>query len=195
VFLPGSGASPDFWRPLGDRLPALWIKTYLGWPGLGDQLASPDVHGWDDLTAMAELAIGETPCDVLAQSMGGYIALAATLRRPGQVRRLVLSVTSGGVNMAALGASEWRDNYRRLFPKAASWVADPVPDLTARLPSLGQPALLLWGDADPISPVAVGQRLATLLPNAGLHIVSGGDHDIVQTHAADLAPRIAEFLS
>lgn len=196
IFLPGAGADPAFWRPLGDRLPAHWGKTYLGWPGLGHQPPSPRVNGWEDLVAMveAELESGP-PADLLAQSMGGGIALAATLRRPGQVRRLVLSVTSGGVDVTALGGAAWRPTYRRQYPDAAGWLDDPFPDLATQIPSLGHPTLLLWGDADEISPVAVGLRLASLLPNAGLKLVAGGGHDIVETHSDSLAPLVAEHLA
>jgi pimeloyl-ACP methyl ester carboxylesterase len=197
LFLPGAGASPLFWRPLGDALPPRWVKTYLGWPGLGDERGSPDVNGWDDLVAITERALddGGPPVDVLAQSMGGYVALSAALRRPGRVRRLVLSVTSGGVDVEGLGGSDWREAYRSNYPNAAAWLGRRTPDLSARLATVTQPALLLWGDADPISPLAVGRKLSTLLPNAGLHVVPGGDHEIVQTHADGLAPMVAEFLA
>jgi pimeloyl-ACP methyl ester carboxylesterase len=195
IFLPGSGADPDFWRPLGERLPAAWSKTWLGWPGLGRQPSSPAVNGWMDLVGMVEEELEDgPPADLLAQSMGGAIALMTALRRPGQVRRLVLAVTSGGIDTTAYGASNWRPGYRSEYPAAASWVEEPTPDLTTRLPSLIQPTLLLWGDADPISPVAVGRRLAELLPNAGLYVVPGGGHDIAVTHAADLADRVRTHL-
>lgn len=196
LFLPGAGASPTFWRPLGDRLPKRWIKTWLGWPGLGDERPSPEVSGWEDLVAMTELALGDDgpPVDLLAQSMGGYVALAAMLRRPDRVRRLVLSVTSGGVDVAGMGGAPWRETYRQEHPQAPTWLYDPVPDLTEHLRGLTKPVLLLWGGADPISPPAVGRRLAELMPNAALHIVPGADHDVVQSHAGILAPMVAEFL-
>ncbi len=54
--------------------------------------------------------------------------------------------------------------------------------------------MLVWGDADPISPLAVGRALAARLPNATLHVAPGGDHDLVQTHASSVAPVIAAFL-
>jgi pimeloyl-ACP methyl ester carboxylesterase len=195
VFLPGVGADPAFWRPLGDRLPADWEKVYLGWPGLGDQPPDPAVSGWRDLVRLTEAAIGEGPADLLAQSMGGVIALAAALRHPARVRRLVLTVTAGGVDVAGLGAINWRGNYRREHPSAAAWVFEPWADLTADLGQVRQPALLIWGDADPISPVAVGQRLAGLLPNATLKVVAGADHGLVETRAAEIAPLIAAHLA
>jgi pimeloyl-ACP methyl ester carboxylesterase len=195
VFLPGVGADPAFWRPLGERLPAAWEKLYLGWPGLGRQPPDPAVAGWRDLVRLTEDAIGDAPADLLAQSMGGVIALLAALRQPARVRRLVLSVTSGGVDVAGLGAIDWRANYRREHPDAAAWVFEPWGDLTADLGKVRQPTLLIWGDADPISPVAVGERLAARLPDATLKVLPGGDHGLVETRAADIAPWVAAHLA
>src|SRR5262249_10311417 len=118
LFLPGSGASPDFWKPAGERLPAEWPKTNLGWPGLGPQPHDPAVKGLDDLIAMV-VAKMDAPVDLVAQSMGGVIAVRIALAHPQLVRRLVLTVTSGGVDMAAFGATDWRVDYRKTFPKAA----------------------------------------------------------------------------
>jgi pimeloyl-ACP methyl ester carboxylesterase len=195
LFLPGAGADPAFWRPLGDRLPAAWPKHYFGWPGLGHQPPDPEVTGVEDLAAMTLREMGEGPVDLIAQSMGGFVALSAALRRPQAVRRLVLSVTSGGVDVRGLGGIDWGVNYRREYPHAAAWIADPVADLSAQLPSLRQPALLIWGGDDPISPPPVGERLAALLPGAALHVVPGAGHDVAQTHAAELAPLVEAFLA
>ncbi len=194
-FLPGAGADPAFWRPLADRLPAAWEKVHFGWPGLGRQPADPSVNGIADLVRLVEAQLGDRPVDLLAQSMGGAVAMAVTLRNPGKVRRLVLAVTSGGVDMTGLGAADWRANYRANHPDAASWIADERPDHTAALSGVTQPTLLLWGDSDPISPVAVGRRLESLLPDSVLRIVPGGDHGFVEERPDDIAPWIVKHLS
>ncbi len=194
LFLPGAGADPAFWRPLGDRLPASWPKHYFGWPGLGDQPADPAVGSLDDLVAMVEAELGAGPVDLLAQSMGGVVAMLVTLRRPETVRRLVLTATSGGVDAADRVRFDWRANYRREYPRAGRWIAEARVDLTAQLQTIGAPTLLIWGGADPISPPAVGERLAELLPDARLHVVPGAGHDLAQTHAADLAPLVGAHL-
>ena len=121
LFLPGAGGSSGFWKPAGDRLPAAWSKHYFGWPGLGDQPHDPAIKGIDDLVQLVTARI-DGPVDLVAQSMGGVIAVRVALARPDLVRRLVLCVTSGGVDMAGLGAADWRADYRKSFPNAAPWI-------------------------------------------------------------------------
>jgi pimeloyl-ACP methyl ester carboxylesterase len=193
-FLPGAGADPAFWRPLADLLPATWDKVFFGWPGLGHQPPDPAVRGIDDLVTMVEAQLGETPCDLLAQSMGGAVAMAVALRNPGKVRRLVLTVTAGDLDVGALGGADWRAGYRLEYPAAAAWVTEQRPDHTALIPTIRQPTLLIWGDADPISPVAVGRRLAELLPDARLEILPGGDHGFVESRPKDIVGWIREHL-
>ena len=197
LFLPGVGADPDFWRPVGHCLPREWGKLYLGWPGLGDQPHDPSVQSFEDLIRYAGRHIGvrEGPVDIVAQSMGGAIALQLALRRPSLVRRLVLVATSGGLDVAALGATDWRPDYARVFPRAASWILDARPDYTPDLSDIVQPTLLVWGDADPISPLAVGTCLLERLPNAELRVIEGGEHNLVLMHANAVAPLIQAHLA
>jgi pimeloyl-ACP methyl ester carboxylesterase len=112
----------------------------------------------------------------VAQSIGGLVAARVALAGRVPVRRLVLAATSGGLELESLGASEWRTTYRRAHPRAPAWVTRDRFDLSGELPALGQPTLLLWGDADPISPVAVGEELARILPDAELVVLRGGTH-------------------
>ena len=193
LFLPGAGGSAGFWRPVAERLGLEREMRFFSWPGLGGEPHDPDVGGIDDLVAMV-LAEVDEQVDVVAQSMGGLVAVRAALSAAGKVRRLVLVATSGGVPVAELGASDWRAEYREAYPRAAAWITDVSEDMSHRLGSIDVPTLLLWGDADPISPVAVGQRLLGLLPNAALHTIEGGNHDLAQTHADEVAPLIAGHL-
>jgi len=195
LFLPGAGASPDFWKPVGALLPPDWSKEYFGWPGLGDQPPDPAVNGIDDLVQLVAAKMDDGPVDLVAQSMGGIIAVRLALELPDKVRCLVLTVTSGGVDMAGLGASDWRPGYRQAHPNAAAWITETRS--AARLPveQIAAPTLLLWGDSDPISPTAVGRHLQSRLVNSRLHIVVGGGHDLARTHAAEVAPLIERHLA
>ncbi len=108
--------------------------------------------------------------------------VAAHLRHPGAPTFVAWPV-------AALGAEDWRVEHRRRSPGVPSWFVDEREDLAKRLPEIEVPVLLLWGDADPISPVAVGRRLAELFPRAELVVVPGGTHDLVLgARGGDRAP-------
>lgn len=194
LFLPGAGGAPGFWHPVGVRLPADWPKEYFGWPGLGDQPHDPSVKSVDDLMRLVEAKM-DGPVDLVAQSMGGIVAARLALARPQQVRRLVLCVTSAGVDMAALGASDWRPGYRASFPNAADWITAERSASFLPVEKIDVPTLLIWGDADTISPVAVGRHLEQRLPRARLEVVAGGGHDVAATHADHVGRLIAGHLA
>jgi pimeloyl-ACP methyl ester carboxylesterase len=167
--------------------------VFFAWPGLGNEPTDSAINGFDDLVAMV-LGRMKEPVNIVAQSIGGLIAIKATLAAAEKVQRLVLAATSAGVPVADLGGSDWRSDYYLAFPNAAQWIAEPVPDMSREISSIEAPTLLLWGDSDPISPVAVGERLRTLLPNASLHVIPGADHDLAQSHAAVVSGLIERHL-
>jgi pimeloyl-ACP methyl ester carboxylesterase len=194
IFLPGAVGSADFWRPAADRLRPGRAMRFLAWPGLGEEPGRPEVQGLDDLVAMTLAELSE-PADLVAQSMGGLVAIKAALAAPDKVRRLVLTATSGGVPVEDLGGADWRDDYRRDFPRAAAWITELREDLSAQIPQVRAPTLLIWGDRDPISPTGVGMRLQALLPDATLRIVEGGGHDLARSHAAEVAAMLDAHLA
>ncbi|HEX6959621.1 MAG TPA: alpha/beta fold hydrolase [Ferrovibrio sp.] len=193
LFLPGASGAASFWHPLGALLPQAWRKTYLSWPGLGDE---PHVPGLDSLETMATHAARHlSPRSALvAQSMGGIVAMRLALQYPERVSHLVLAASSGGIPLEGFDAADWRAEYRRDYPRAAEWITRIRPDHAAALPRVAAPVLLLWGDADPISPVAVGRRLLSLLPNARLQVFAGGDHGFARGRADEIAPLVRQFI-
>lgn len=193
LFLPGAGGDAAFWHPAGALLPAAWRKTYLGWPGLGTQPHDPTVRGLDDLVARAAAALDGRSV-VIAQSMGGVIAVRLALARPEKISHLVLVATSGGLELTRFGVSDWRADYRRNFPNAASWITETRADHEPDFPRLTMPTLLIWGDRDPISPVAVGTHLARTLPNARLAVIEDGTHALATEQPARVAGLIRQHV-
>jgi pimeloyl-ACP methyl ester carboxylesterase len=193
VFLPGAAGSPDFWRGVSHRLPPDWEKVRLAWPGAGDEPGDPSVTGFPDLVERAAAALGPGS-DVVAQSMGCIVAIALAALRGDRIRRLVLAATSGGVDVCGLGGRDWRPEYRAAYPGAADWVYAEPADQTAQIRAIAAPTLLLWGEADQTSPVAVGRRLAALLPDATLRVIPGGDHGFAAELPDVVAPLIAAHL-
>ncbi len=194
LFLPGASGNIHFWQPVAQRLRHEAGPVHLGWPGFGRTPSDPGVNGFDDLLALV-LARLDRPCALIAQSMGGVLALRAALARPQRITHLVLCATSGGLPMAALGAEDWRASFQAGQPQLPDWFATQTEDLSHRLPELTLPVLLLWGEADPFSPVAVGERLAALVPQSRLVVIPGGDHDLGLHHADRVASLIDAHLT
>jgi len=194
MFLPGASGDTQFWRPLAARLQQRGTRRFVGWPGFGGLPSDPSVTGIAELAARVTAEISE-PVNLFAQSMGGIVALLAALEKPGLVRRLVLSVTSGGIDLSEFRAFDWRPEFRRRNPKLPAWFENERWDLAARLREVSAPTLLLWGDADPISPVAVGQRLAELLPQAKLVVLAGGTHDLATERVEEILPHVEKHLA
>ncbi|SFC09154.1 alpha/beta fold hydrolase [Butyrivibrio sp. YAB3001] len=49
-------------------------------------------------------------------------------------------------------------------------------DLVPYMPSVKQPALLIWGDMDTATPLSDGQTMEKLMPEAGLAVIKGAGH-------------------
>lgn len=187
LFLPGLSGLGEFWDPVRSRLGEL-DPIAVDWPW-------DDVDGYDAfvdgvVTRLRGLA---EPAVLVGQSMGGYVAARAALTAPTAVSHLVLAVTSAGLDMTALGATDWRPGSRAAHPELPEWAFAEQPDLTDLLPSITAPTLLLWADRDELSPLAVGKRLAELLPRSELIVYSSDDHWVVREHAADVARRIDDL--
>lgn len=195
LFLPGASGDGSFWHPVAERLPAAWEKTFFDWPGLGRIAPRADITSLADLATLVLARAGEGPVDLVAQSMGGVVAMLVALARPELVRRIVLTATSAGIDITPFGPEDWRPEYAREYPGAAPWILAERPDLSARLPTMTAPTLLVWSDADAISPLGVGRRLARILPRAELVVVPGVGHMFARDHTDLVAPHIERHLA
>jgi pimeloyl-ACP methyl ester carboxylesterase len=194
LFLPGASGNTGFWQSVADLMAHPATRVHVGWPGFGPTPPDAGVTGIDDLVTLVTAQI-DCPVAIIAQSMGGVIALRATLDKPELVTHLILAATSGGIDISGLGAQDWRPALSAAAPALPDWFATDRQDMSAHLSGIDVPVLLLWGDADAISPVAVGARLAALLPTASLHIIAGGAHDLACEYAALVAPLIDAHLT
>jgi len=193
LFLPGASGNTRFWHPVANALKTPAITQHMGWPGFGETPPNTVITCLEHLAALA-LAEIDRPTALVAQSTGGVVAVHMALKRPELITHLILTVTSGGVNLADAGAENWRAECELQHPNLPRWFLDDRTDLSARLHELRMPVLLLWGDADPISPVTVGQRLAQLIPGARLEVFADAGHDLGYSHASEVARLIDEHL-
>jgi pimeloyl-ACP methyl ester carboxylesterase len=193
LFLPGMSGDGEFWAPVADCL-AQHETVRIDWPGLGTSPADPSIASYDDLV---ELVLGHltAPSVLVAQSMGGYVAVQTALRAPSKVTHLVLAATSGGLDLEQFGGADWRPDSRRAHPDAPDWAFAQTPDLSAELPLITVPVLLFWATHDAISPISVGEHLARLLPHSRLVVFDCDDHWVARIHAADVAREIERFVA
>jgi pimeloyl-ACP methyl ester carboxylesterase len=80
-----------------------------------------------------------------------------------------------------------RRGYYYQLAASTGWSSLPFLKL------IRQPTLLVMGDDDPIIPAVNARIMARLIPQARLHLYSGG-HIALITEADSIAPVIEEFL-
>jgi pimeloyl-ACP methyl ester carboxylesterase len=193
VFFPGAGGRVQNLRPIAERLAPRRATVLCEYPGLGGVTPNPDLRTLADLQRYLLSSLPER-FDLVTMSMGGVLALRIALEHPERVRKLALLATSGGVDVAALGGIDWRENFKRVQPDAPDWFVEDRSDVTPELGRIAQPTLLIYGDEDLIAPVEVGRLLQRQLPNAQLEVIPGADHDLELNHPLLIASLIEAHL-
>jgi len=97
LFLLGATGDPEVRQPVSELLVHPAAQIFFGWPGFSSLPEDPEIRGMDDLVTRV-VAVIDQPTLLLAQSMGGVVALRAALQRPALVTHLVMAVTSGGLD-------------------------------------------------------------------------------------------------
>ena len=192
IFLPGASGNTEFWQPLMALLPEQDDKTVIAYPSFGGYPNHVDVNNFLDLQHYVLDQISQ-PSIIVAQSMGGIFAVQAALQKPEQVEALVLIATSGGIDLSSFNVADWRQDYQQTFD-VPDWFVQPQVYLDDLLYKIECPVLLIWGDADPISPVAVGQYLHGKIIFSELHVIRQGQHDLAQVQADQVAVLLEAFI-
>lgn len=193
IFLPGASGSISFWQPLIEKLPQQYHTKIIGYPGFGDTPESVGVKNFEELTNYVLKQINDESV-IVAQSMGGIFAVAAALQKSQMIKGLVLIATSGGIDLSAFNIQDWREAYRQAFLKYPDWFVTTNINYEEFLSDINVETLLIWGDQDPVSPVEVGTHLNQILKSSTLHIVQGGDHQLAEKYADEVAIQIKEYL-
>jgi pimeloyl-ACP methyl ester carboxylesterase len=60
---------------------------------------------------------------------------------------------------------------------------------------LSMPAAVIWGDKDTYSPIAIGEELAALVPEATLTQIAGADHYVSEERPAEVAAALKALLA
>lgn len=200
VLLHGLCGSSRWWRY---TLPALTPHFSVHVPELvgfgrtisaGPQPSIPDMAGI--LVEWLEIMEVDTP-GLVGHSMGGQIAIHMAAgesdprrlvlvapagiprpRTPTELARLLSEVVPprrwGAPAFLPTIAADVLRTGPRLVMRAARRLLDD--DVRPLLSTIRAPTLLLWGDLDPLVPVAQGEEMARAIPDARLVVLEGAAH-------------------
>lgn len=102
---------------------------------------------------------------------------------------LTHTVSEGRLQADFVAASQ--SSYQAMLFTVDAWLEDFRQDVK----QITVPTLVIHGDEDKIVPLeASGGRLPALIPSAKLHVVKGGPHGLLWTHAAEVNTAMLEFL-
>ncbi len=190
-------------------------------PGLTSE--SSKVWTIDDYVAWLheELQGIDSPI-VLGHSNGGRIAMHYLVAHPGRFQKLIL-LSSAGIEVNSLQLSRKRRLFRtaskilaplkrvpgarRVLHKLLGSDYGRAPehmqktlanmlasDRTFSPDSIETPTVILWGEADTTTPLAMGEQLARRLPHSTLHTYPDWKHAPYITHPEELSAAILQAL-
>jgi pimeloyl-ACP methyl ester carboxylesterase len=79
---------------------------------------------------------------------------------------------------------------RRIFQRSLANLRSSYQEVEEMLPRITCPVLVIWGDEDPFLPVAVGERLRAVLPDAVLKVYAFTGHFVPEERPIETAEDI-----
>ena len=193
IFLPGASGSTAFWKPVQSHFESEYDTHIIAYPSFGEYPDHPHVNSMSDLQDYVFDHL-QRPSILIAQSMGGVIAVQAALKYPKLIQGLVLVATSGGVDLTPFHVKDWRAEYQNEY-EVPHWFIDDQTQLDERLAEIECPVLLIWGGDDDISPVAVGEYLNHAFQYSELKVIPNGQHDLAKVYAPECISFIQRYLA
>jgi pimeloyl-ACP methyl ester carboxylesterase len=212
VLLHGLAGSHRWWRYVVPGFACdfrVMVPELIGFGGSRPAPRQPDMPEMAELVGRWLDAMGAGRVDLVGHSMGGEIAIHMAATAPQRIRRLVL-VSAAGIPrvisapaagrlarelarlrswgrrsfVATIAADSLRAGPFTLYRTLRYLLADDVRPL---LPLIRHPTLLVWGEHDPVTPVADGRVMEATIPDARLVVVPDASHNV-------MADRPDEFL-
>jgi pimeloyl-ACP methyl ester carboxylesterase len=160
---------------------------------------------------MDQMGIEQT--DFCGHSMGGHICMRLAAAHPRRVRKLVLANASGLPLNARLLPLAWRGvrssghTRFRFAPTVVNTALQAGPlvlwsalrdlladDVQEELAHVTAPTLIIWGEADVLVPVEIGQALHLAIGNSRLIRVPGAGHNVMYERPIQFNRAVLTFL-
>lgn len=210
VFAHGAGGNHMSWWQQAPHFAKTRTCVTFDQRGYGRSADSNGLGGAayaDDLAGLVD-HLGIREFDLVAQSMGGWTALAFALKHPGRIRRLVMADTHGGLRVPELRTAERAPIPPGSHPATGPWMEQEQPELAflyrqimalsedrppeqlmAHLNAIGSPSvddvkaltmpvLFVIGENDLSIPPAVLEASAKAFPNASVGRVPHAGHSV-----------------
>lgn len=206
--------TPDTLEHIADALAAAAPKrcTVVGW-SLGAQVALTWAQRAPQQVNRLAL-IAATPCFIQrsenknasqnawphAVSVNVMRQFTAQIQRdcPSVLRRFVALQSQGDAHAVSVAHKLRTALFANPLPAQAVLESGlnilRTSDLRASLPSIQQPALVIHGENDAVTPCAAGRALSALLPRAEFQAVAGAGHAPFLSDPDGIALRIQSFL-
>ena len=139
------------------------------------------------------------PVVLVGHSLGGYLSLAHSATRPGVARAVVVLNTGPGFRDPEKREA-WNERSRRnahrfgVPPQAAELNLQHDSVVMDRLADIAVPTLVLAGGLDRPEYTNSGEYLERKMPDARVQVIAGGEHNMQETHAAEVSAAIEEFV-
>jgi pimeloyl-ACP methyl ester carboxylesterase len=203
LFVHGLGASGATWDGCVSALSPRYRCVTVDLLGHGASPVPDDPAEYTRDGALADLdgVIGASdgPVVLVGHSLGGYLSLAHAATRPGAAAAVVVLNTGPGFRDPDKREA-WNERSRRnahrfgVPPQAAELNLQHDSVVMDRLADIATPTLVLAGELDRPEYANSGQYLERKMPDARLQVIAGGEHNMQETHAAEVAAAIEQFV-
>jgi pimeloyl-ACP methyl ester carboxylesterase len=179
------------------RRHTVYLPTTPGYDGTPEHAAVASMPDLAELAAKFVRAVIGDPCDVMAESFGGWTALWLAVRHPDLVEQLVLEAPAGLRTTGGLPgdpAARLRKLYavperapketrsaevlarnRRLYDRYTGGITLDTA-LEQALPRIAARTLLVFGTLDEVCPIETARRLKAGIAQSHLTFIDGAAH-------------------
>lgn len=217
VLIHGFGVSSRYFGPLARELSQYGRVLVLDLPGFG-RTADPShalrITGFAHVVNATIRELSVTDPVLVGHSMGTQVAAESLVRAPGLARGAVLAAPVVNDRERNGGKLLWRfaqsavketpssawDSIRGFVHSGPRWLLrDFGPMLNYRIEDrireIDVPLIVVAGEGDRIAPAQWCHRLASVRSGVDVVVVEGAAHEMIHTHAADVARLALELTS
>jgi pimeloyl-ACP methyl ester carboxylesterase len=204
VFVHGLGGTAATWDGVVALLSASHLTIAVDLLGHGRSPVPEDPALYTRDAALADLddvlATIDGPAVLVGHSLGGYLSLAHAATRRGVAAGVIVLNTGPGFRDPDKREG-WNERSRRNAHRfgvpiqATNLNLQEDSVVMERLAEMTVPTLVLAGSADREEYTVSGQYLERKMPHARLQVIDGGEHNMQESHAADVAAAIEAFVA